>query len=777
MHRKHLVLAVGLALLSPVPVAPVLAQPAVEQVAAAQQAGAAETNDGSIPLTLVSSNARVGLGVNEQGDLHGEARGYFADDGDSIWFGEGWLGDGGAGGLKFGLNWLWGGATRADSIERPESVTVAKSFIAVDQNANEARKVSIGVGMERESWYGDVYVAGGITGEKQVGASTNTTVSTLTGTDAGRPYTQTQTIETLLRAFEHPYETGIGARIGRYFDPYLLRLSGGLDYELGKFDSSQVTVSGGLEKYFYNSGHSLALNIEHLEKDGDFEIVNNDTRAWLTWRYEFGQRKSFRAVAPQRLVEVKREVTSGTSAGNSGPTLIKNEIGMDANAFFAFDRALITAEGEGALAALIEAIKSGKRVSRISIVGHTCDIGSERYNQGLSERRAASVRDWFAAHGVDAAELDVSGKGETDPRFANDAAGRPKNRRVDVSFLTIEEKMGDATAPPKTETIVEWVKEPVAAPSAWIERALRNPGEHKRTVDVYRFETSESTTTLGPRVFTNRGPVAQNDSVSTAFGTAVVIAVLANDSDPDGDTLSISAVGAAQNGAATISGNNISYQPGVGFVGTDSFAYTISDGHGGTATATVTVTISGRPPVANPDVATTLTGIPVTIPVLANDTDPDGDLLSVSALSTAANGTLVLNANASVTYTPTAGFVGNDSFTYTLRDATGATAIGTVNVTVTPANRAPDAVDDSYMVMRGNLLTLELLANDSDPDGDPISIVSVNQPSNGVVITGTGGQLYYQGRSGFEGTDYFSYTITDTRGLTDTATVTVMIGD
>ena len=760
MHRKLLTIAVALALVSEVQ---------------AQQAPVADA-DPNVPITLVSSNARVGLGVNEEGDVHGEARGYFADNGHSIWFGEGWLGDGGAGGLKFGLNWLWNG-TRQDSIERPDSMTVAKSFIAVDQNANEARKVSVGVGMERESWYGDIYVSGGITGNQQVGQRNSTVNNILTGTDGGRPYTQTQTIESLLREFEHPYETGIGARVGRYFDPYLLRISGGLDYERGKFDSNQVTVSGGVEKYFSGSGHSLALNLEHFEKDGVFEIDNSDTRAWLTWRYEFGKRASFRAVEPQRMVEVKREVSTGTSDGAGTPTVIRNEIGMDANAFFAFDRAEITEAGEQALTSLIDAINSGKRVSRIEIIGHTCDIGSERYNQGLSERRAASVRDWFAAHGVEAGELDVTGKGETDPRFPNDRDNRAKNRRVDVSFLTIEEKAGDSTAPPKTESIVEWVKEPVAAPAAWIERALRNPGEHKRTVDVYRFETVETTTTLGPRVFVNRGPVAQNDSANTPQNTAIVVAVLANDTDADGNPLSISAVGQPQHGTASIVGTTIRYQPTAGYIGSDSFTYTVSDGQGGSATATVTITVSGSPPVANPDNAVTTRGQPVTINVLANDTDPEGDALSVSAVGNAAHGSLVINAAGTITYTPTGDYLGSDSFTYTLRDATGATATGIVNVQVNPANRPPDAVEDNYMMLPDDLLKMDILANDSDPYGDPFFIIAQTQPVSGILIIGSGGQFVYRARPGFEGTDTFTYTISDPGGLTDTATVTIMVGD
>lgn len=761
MQRKLIVIAVGLALLSPLQ---------------AQQAPAPEGDLGSVPITLVSANARVGLGINEDGDIHGEARGYFADDGDSIWFLDGWAADGGAGGLKLGLNWLWG-ADRADSIERPDQVTVAKSFIAVDQNHNQARKVSLGVGMERESWFGDLYVAGGITGNEQVDQSSSTITNVLTGVDAGRPYTQVQTIQSLLSVFEHPYETGVGARIGKYFDPYLLRISGGLDYEWGKFDSNQATISAGLEKYFDNSGHSLALNVEHYEKDGDFEIDKSDTRAWLTWRYEFGKRASFRAVEPVRMVEVKRDVEVGNSPGAGKQVVVKNEIGIDANAFFEFDRAEITAAGADALNGMLEAIKGGKRVSRVSIVGHTCDIGSDAYNQGLSERRANSVKQWLAAHDVEVDELDASGKGELEPRFPNTREERSKNRRVDVSFLTVEESMKEVSAPPKSESLVEWVREPVAVPAAWIERAMRNPAEHKRTVDVYRFETVASTTTLGPRIFSNQPPRAQNDTASTAIASPVSIPVLANDSDPDGDALSITSVTTPQNGSASISGSTITYIPNANFAGSDNFSYSISDGKGGTATATVTVTVNGQAPIANPDSAITRVDVPVTINVLANDRDPDGQALSVTAVSAPAHGTVTLNSDGSVRYTPALGYQGGDTFTYTLRDASGATATGVVTVTVTSANRAPNAVDDGYMLMFGGTLTMDLLANDSDPDGDAIRIISRTQPANGFVIEGSDGVLYYQSRLGFSGTDHFTYTIADADGLTDTATVTIMMGD
>src|SRR5690606_7303496 len=100
------------------------------------------------------------------------------------------------------------------------------------------------------------------------------------------------------------------------------------------------------------------------------------------------------------------------------------------------------------------------RVSRVKLVGHTCDIGSEPYNQGLSERRAGAVRDYLVSKGVSADEIDVTGRGELEPKYPNDSEeNRRRNRRVDIEFLTVEEH--SEPAPPTTRTITEWVKEPV----------------------------------------------------------------------------------------------------------------------------------------------------------------------------------------------------------------------------------------------------------------------------------------------------------------------------
>ena len=133
-------------------------------------------------------------------------------------------------------------------------------------------------------------------------------------------------------------------------------------------------------------------------------------------------------------------------------------------------------------------------------------------------------------------------------------------------------------------------------------------------------------------VTTNVGPVAANDTAATPEDTAAEIAVLANDTDPNGDTLSVSGVTVPAHGTAVVNSNGtIAYTPALNYNGPDSFDYTIGDGHAGadTATVTVTVTAANDGPVAANDTATTDEDALTAIAVLANDTDLDGDTLSV----------------------------------------------------------------------------------------------------------------------------------------------------
>lgn len=753
----------------------VLSSPVFAQVADPTKPQPVE--NAAVPLTYVASNGWVGLGVNDDGDVHGEARGFFGDNGERLWSVEGWLGQAGAGGVGVGYHWLWGGKTRQDTIDNPDSVTVAKAFVAVDQNAFEDQKLAIGMGLEREHWFGSLYLQGGLTGQRFLDSNLVTTTNLLTGTDNGRPYQQTETINTLTEVFEKPYDEGVGARVGRFFESGLVRVQGGLDYERGDFDSDQTTVSVGVEKFFNDSRHSLALDAEFLDKNGQFEIDRSDTRAMLTWRYELGKRHNFRPAEPFTQEEVKRTVEKQVPVE---PIVVKNEIQMNTDTFFELDRSVLTAAGEAALQSLLTAMTSDRRVGDIAIVGHTCDLGSDTYNQGLSERRAKAVLAYLEGHGVASAGMKATGAGESEPKYPNTPAERHKNRRVEVSFLTIEEKLEEQPPKTVTEDVVEWKKTPVKMPAAWIERALRNPSEHKRIVDVYRIEEVTETRTLGPRTFLNRGPVAVADAATTPRDTAATINVLANDSDPDGDALTILDLAQPLHGTVTSVGNAVRYTPNPGFVGTDTFLYIVTDGSNLATTAAVTVTVVDNPPVAVNDSANTPFNTPVSLNVLTNDSDPQNDPLSVVATTSPANGAVTFSASGNVTYTPNSGFSGVDSFNYTIRDSNGSTAQATVSITVSalPANRAPVALDDSAIALGMVFVPLEVLLNDSDPDGDSLRVLSFTQPANGSVIqSSVPGVLHYRANPGFCGLDTFTYTISDGRGGTATATVTIDVLD
>ncbi len=737
-----------------------------------------QADDPSIPITYVGTNARVSLGVNDDGDINGEALGIFGFDGDSAWIAQLWLAEHGAGGVQLDYHWLWGRKTRQDSIDNPDSVRVAKAFVAVDQNIWNDRKATLGVGYQKNDFFVDGYVSGALTGNRYVGTDTDTTTTQLTGIANGHAYTQNQTVSVITDAFEKPYEKGIGLRLGQYFDDGLWRLRGGLDYERGKYNSDQATLSLGVDKYIRNTGWSLSLDGEYLKKSGDFEIDNNDTRGWLSLRYEFGQ--SYRPRAPFRVVEVPAPVAVANVAAE--PALVRNEVRLDGDAFFNFDQSDLRPDAIAALDELLAKLTGTTRVSRITVIGHTDSVGSVAYNASLSAQRAASAKAYLVSRGVPADQIDTRADGELNPSFPNDTpANRQKNRRVDIEFLSVEESLTPEVTPAPAAA-VEWKREPVAAPAAWIERALRNPAQHKRTVDVYRFERTTTTTTLGPRQFANTAPNAVDDSVSVARDAAATsIAVLANDTDPENDPLTITATSSPVHGTVSFSAGQVSYTPAAGYVGTDSFTYTITDGFGGSDTATVTITIGAggnRPPVAANDSAQTLPATPVRIPVLRNDSDPDGDGISIASVGTPAHGAAVLNSDGTLTYTPSTGFLGNDVFSYAISDGRGGMATAQVTVQVgAGANAPPVARDDVVGVFKGGGVDIPVLDNDSDPDGDLLRVIRVENlgPHQATLTINANGTIRFQHIHGTNGPGRIRYTITDDNGHEVSAVVTVNV--
>lgn len=188
----------------------------------------------------------------------------------------------------------------------------------------------------------------------------------------------------------------------------------------------------------------------------------------------------------------------------------------------------------------------------------------------------------------------------------------------------------------------------------------------------------------------NQPPVIRDDSAVTDRDTPVAIAVLANDTDPDGDTLAIRSTSAPSNGSVSFSASSVTYRPAAGFTGTDTFTYRACDPSGACGTATVTVTVRAvpRPPNAVDDVAYYHPGGQErSVDVLANDTHPDGTALdpgSVRVTSGPANGQITSVVDGVVSYTMRRGFTGTDSFVYRVCDVRGLCDTATVTLTKAP---------------------------------------------------------------------------------------------
>ena len=284
-----------------------------------------------------------------------------------------------------------------------------------------------------------------------------------------------------------------------------------------------------------------------------------------------------------------------------------------------------------------------------------------------------------------------------------------------------------------------------------------------------------TTGTMSIRVVApNQAPVVANDTVVVDFETPKTLPLLANDSDPDGDPLTIVSTSTPTHGTIVLAGGQVTYTPAAGYLGPDSFTYTVSDGRGGVRTATVNLDVKlDQAPVAANDTVTVGFETPATLSLLANDSDPDGDPLTIVSTSTPAHGTAVI-VGGQVTYTPAAGYLGPDSFTYTVSDGRGGVRTATVNVTVRP-NHAPVAVDDSFEIFELAGTPLAVLANDTDADGDTLTITSATSAAGVVTILNGTNLVFRPFRGRAPATASISYTVSDGYGGTSTATVNLTI--
>ena len=269
----------------------------------------------------------------------------------------------------------------------------------------------------------------------------------------------------------------------------------------------------------------------------------------------------------------------------------------------------------------------------------------------------------------------------------------------------------------------------------------------------------------------NQPPTANDDRVETTEDTPISFDPTTNDSDPDGDTLVIDRCTDPLNGVVTQKGPTVlEYTPDEGFVGKDSFGYVIVDGNGGEDLAIVTIIVgaaANQGPVAVDDTARTIMNIPVFINVLSNDSDGDGDTLSIGRFTQPTSGTLAKNPDETFVYDPKAGWSGVDMFEYAVVDGNGGTDTATVTITVFPP--LIEGVDDKYTTFENTVLQISapgVLSNDKSAE----KVDSFTQPSDGEIVLSENGGFTYTPNPGFSGEDSFQYTAINSNGETTSLT-------
>ncbi|NNM16752.1 MAG: tandem-95 repeat protein, partial [Bacteroidia bacterium] len=291
----------------------------------------------------------------------------------------------------------------------------------------------------------------------------------------------------------------------------------------------------------------------------------------------------------------------------------------------------------------------------------------------------------------------------------------------------------------------------------------------------------------------NDPPIAVDDIDSTLSNTPIVVAVLANDTDVEGniDVTSVNVINGPTNGTVTVDPitGDVTYTPSLTFGGIDTFTYVVCDlglpVYCDTAVVTINVTLSNVPPVVVNDTVSTNEDTPVTISVLSNDFDPDNniDTSSISIVSGPLNGTAVLDTvTGEILYTPNPNFNGVDSLVYQFCD-TGMPIYcdsATVYINVLPVNDPPIAVNDAVTVNEDNPITVSVSTNDTDLDGnlDTLSVTIISAPNNGTALVNAAtGNITYTPNSNFNGVDTIVYQICDSGApvLCDTALLIITV--
>jgi outer membrane protein OmpA-like peptidoglycan-associated protein len=676
---------------------------------------ATATGAPSLNTGYVGGKTRVGIGIDSEFKGKADVSHVFTENEDSAMIGQGYVGvspkkEAGQGhitGAGAKLNYHWVSKDEAGQVDH-----VNKVFGAYDQNGaadkdgKQGKKVTVGYGQERENIFYSGSVMKGLSGKSDTGvkdANGNT-------------------------VFEKAYDWGVGGRVGTFISEQQMRVQGGLDYEWGsehaanESKAKQLTLTGGVEKFFPDSPHSVNANVDVYKKSGGYIEGDQKTevRGGVGYRYDIASEAGiWQADKQYRRVRTEIPGEEIKKPAKVERKLVKHTMELEADTFFKVDSSKLTPEAQKRMESVMAKLRECGHEGNIRITGNTCDIGSTAHNQALSERRAKSVREFMVKHGFNGDELLAQGLGETSPKYPNTKEERHKNRRVDIEYVCYQSEYKDQVVEEggtsKTDPKVVWKQELIPTPPLWVRQALHNVADHKQRVDTYK-------TTAGgepaPEVCTV--PVAEDDTTpgfTIKMGDSQVLDVMENDTICDKENTKITDVvcGGVATAGVTISadGKSIVFgSPATDAEGEQNCTYTIDDGKGNTSEAEFTVTVkscnsgcNGEDPIAQPDNYTTDNATSLTGNVLDGtgstdgpDVDPNGDssklkVTTTGSFDSALGGSITINADGSFTF-DSKGVVGTHTFDYTIEDEEGKTDSARITIEVTDAGGSCPAIVD-----------------------------------------------------------------------------------
>ncbi|MCM3629584.1 Ig-like domain-containing protein [Paenibacillus glycanilyticus] len=297
------------------------------------------------------------------------------------------------------------------------------------------------------------------------------------------------------------------------------------------------------------------------------------------------------------------------------------------------------------------------------------------------------------------------------------------------------------------------------------------PDSFTYKVNDVALNSSAATVTLTVNPV-NDAPVANNSSTSTLEGTPVDGTVTATDIDQD--LLLFQEADLPQHGNLQFDGiaGTYTYTPDDDFIGTDTFTFTAHDGTDESNKATVTITVTAAPnaaPVAQDGSESTNEDTPVNGAVSA--TDADNNTLTYTLVTAPVNGTVVMNADGTFTYTPNANYNGTDSFTFKANDGKADSNVATVNLTINAVNDAPTANNSSKITDEN--IAVSGTVTGQDVEGTSLTYSLDTVPVNGTVVFNIDGTYTYTPNHNYSGSDSFTFVAND--GALDSAPATVTI--